>query len=98
MVYLVYALYCFGVFWLLTSTAALNHFDLVGISQATGIDLYADYGIEVDGLIKRGHYRLCRHPIMFGFLIIFFATPVMTYNHLCFAALSTVYILLAVFS
>ena len=90
--------YGLGWFWLVTSTFALDHFELFGLKDGLGVDLmsYLGFASSTDSLIERAHYTTCRHPIMLGFFVMFFAVPVMTLNHLFFSICCTTYILLAV--
>jgi protein-S-isoprenylcysteine O-methyltransferase Ste14 len=91
-------LYGFGWIWLVTSTFALDHFELFGLKDGLGVDLMSalGFGHPTNELIERAHYKLCRHPIMLGFFVMFFAVPVMTATHLAFSAACSIYILLAV--
>src|SRR5205085_12186886 len=43
-----------------------------------------------------GLYRIVRHPLYVGWLVIFWAAPVMTAAHLVFALMTTAYILVAI--
>lgn len=86
----------FGIGWLmvLLSTFMINHFDLFGLRQVT---LYFQRRPYTSlSFVKRGLYKVVRHPIMLGFVIAFWATSVMTYGHLLFAVVTTAYILVAI--
>ncbi len=81
--------------WLLAfaSTHMIDHFDLFGLRQA----LDAWRGTKTPGQSFRTPllYKIVRHPLMLGFLLAFWATPVMTAGHLLFALVNTAYILVA---
>jgi steroid 5-alpha reductase family enzyme len=69
----------------------ISHSDLFGVRQAW---LHArHFGYSPPPFTERGLYRRIRHPLMAGFLIIFWAAPTMTAGHLMFAAVATGYIL-----
>src|SRR5215831_4169000 len=90
----VIGLYAFGWLLLLYTTFLIDHFDLFGLAQVwrrlTGND-YRPPQFRTPSL-----YRLVRHPLYIGWLIIFWAAPTMTVAHLVFALMTTAYILIAI--
>jgi protein-S-isoprenylcysteine O-methyltransferase Ste14 len=86
----------FGLGWLvvLAATFLINHFDLFGLRQVwlyfRGRP-YTPLRFKTPAL-----YRVVRHPLYVGWLLVFWATPQMTSAHLVFAAALTVYILAAI--
>ncbi len=72
------------------STFMVDHFELFGLAQITRYIQKKEF--ELPPFTDKGLYKIVRHPIMLGFIIAFWATPVMTYGHLLFAGMTTGYI------
>ncbi|MEL6447149.1 MAG: methanethiol S-methyltransferase [Pseudomonadota bacterium] len=89
-----WGLYGLGWVILLYATFAINHFDLFGLRQSWA----AFRGREPAPLkfVQPWIYRVVRHPLYVGWLLIVWATPVMTMAHLVFALLATGYILVGI--
>jgi methanethiol S-methyltransferase len=83
-----------GMLIVLIATFLINHFDLFGLRQ---VWLYL-HGKPYTSLTfaTPGPYKVIRHPMYFGWLIAFWATPTMTIAHLVFAVGMTIYILVAI--
>lgn len=87
------------IFWLgwltvLLSTFMINHSDLFGLRQ-----VYLNLRGQKYTMLafkKTGLYRIVRHPLMMGFIIAFWSTPVMTAGHFLFAGVTTVWILFSI--
>ena len=90
----VLAVYAAGWLIALSSTFGISHFDLFGLRQAWLHARGADY--QPPPFTERGLYRRIRHPLMAGFVVLFWAAPTMTVGHVLFAAAATGYILLGI--
>ena len=94
MITLVYSVYALGWLIVVFSTFLINHFDLFGLRQVW-LNLrgktYTHLRFDTPFL-----YRLVRHPLYFGWLIVMWAAPTMTISHLVFAFALTVYVLVAI--
>ena len=88
------ALYAFGWALLLYTRFLIDHFDLFGLTQVWRCLREQSY--RAPQFHTPSLYRLVRHPLYIGWLIIFWAAPVMTVAHLVFALLTTAYILIAI--
>ncbi|HKI90487.1 MAG TPA: isoprenylcysteine carboxylmethyltransferase family protein [Draconibacterium sp.] len=77
------------------STYIINHFDLFGLLQ---VFRYARNKKPYHPKFQTPlFYKIVRHPLYLGFLIVFWVTPVMTIGHLVFSAAMTIYILIGIY-
>jgi protein-S-isoprenylcysteine O-methyltransferase Ste14 len=82
--------------WLVAaySTFLIDHAGLFGLSQV--LSPVRRRPERSDDFRVPGLYRAVRHPLYFGFLLAFWATPIMSAAHLLFAGGFTVYVLIAI--
>ena len=91
---ILYAMFAAGWVIVLLSTFLINHFDLFGLRQVWLFfrgQTYTNLPFKTPVL-----YRYMRHPLYFGWLLVFWSAPAMTVAHLFFAVMTTAYILIAI--
>ena len=90
----IYFVYALGWLTVLATTFLINHFDLFGLRQVWFA--LRDRPYTSLRFVTPAPYRLVRHPLYVGWLIVFWAAPTMTVTHLLFAVTTTLYILIGI--
>jgi protein-S-isoprenylcysteine O-methyltransferase Ste14 len=90
----VWAAFAAGWLVVLATTFLIDHFDLFGLRQVWLAFRGVDY--TPVRFVAPWPYRLVRHPLYVGWLMVFWAAPTMTAARLLFAAGTTAYILAAI--
>jgi protein-S-isoprenylcysteine O-methyltransferase Ste14 len=92
--YVLWGVFALGWGIVLLSTFLINHFELFGLRQVWSHA--GGHEIPAPEFRTPFFYRWVRHPLYSGFVLAFWATPVMTAGHLLLAVGMTVYILIAI--
>jgi len=89
------ALYLLGWGVAVVATFQIDHFGLLGLTQAWR--QWRNVPEPEPSFQERGFYRWVRHPIQAGTMLGLWATPVMSVGHLLFALGFTLYILIGLY-
>jgi methanethiol S-methyltransferase len=77
------------------SLAAMGGLDLLGIRSV--LNILRDQLPSKQAFQTPSIYKVVRHPLYLGLLLLFWFTPAMTHDHLFFAEVMTAYILIGIY-
>lgn len=90
----VWVMFAFGGALILYATFLIDHFELFGMRQVYNYLL--DRPHVTKKFVTPALYRTIRHPLMLGWLILFWSTPQMSVGHLLFAIVNSGYIFVGI--
>lgn len=92
---LAYGVFAFGVGLVLLATFQIDHFELFGLRQVWSAA--TKRSMPEPEFRTPFLYRIVRHPMQLGIILVVFATPTMTTGHLLFASAMTAYIFVGLY-
>ncbi|TGL31364.1 isoprenylcysteine carboxylmethyltransferase family protein [Leptospira koniambonensis] len=93
--YTIYSVFLIGFILAVVSTFLIDHFELFGLKQAWNFFIRKEkHTIE---FATPSLYKLVRHPMMFGILLVLWSTPFMDLSHLILSIGMTLYIIIGTF-
>jgi len=81
--YISYTVYFLGIFWLLSASFLINHFELFGLQQGFHHMIGKKKGPQK--FVEFAYYKFVRHPIYTGVIMIGLGTPHMSMTHFLLA-------------
>ena len=91
---ILWAIYFAGWGIVFYSSFLIDHFELFGLKQVWANFRGRKY--VNSAFSERSLYRWVRHPLMLGFILAFWAAPVMSQGRLLFAVITTLWILISI--
>ena len=91
---LAWSVMALGILVLLWATFLIDHFELFGLLQ--GWSTLRGGELRGPAFVTPYLYKIVRHPLYVGWLLIFWGAPTMTAGHLLFSVGMSGYILLAI--
>lgn len=93
--YIAYSIFLIGLSVAVVSTFLIDHFELFGLKQAWNFLLKTrEHTAE---FLTPSLYKLVRHPMMFGIILVIWSTPLMNLGHLILSIGMTLYIIIGTF-
>ncbi|WP_232420969.1 isoprenylcysteine carboxylmethyltransferase family protein [Leptospira sp. B5-022] len=93
--YATYSIFIIGLILAVVSTFLIDHFELFGLKQAWNyLKKTESHNSE---FVSPSLYRLVRHPMMFGMILVLWSTPLMDLGHLILSTGMTLYIVIGTF-
>ncbi|WP_244280587.1 methyltransferase family protein [Leptospira saintgironsiae] len=94
-IYVTYSIFLIGFILAVVSTFLIDHFELFGLKQAWNFLRKTE--AHTTEFATPSLYKLVRHPMMLGIVLVLWGTPLMNAGHLLLSIGMTLYIIIGTF-